>query len=183
MRAYLDESLRVAAPGLYVFAAAVVPEPAEADARDKLREIAGKSARLHWRAESAPRRSATVAAVAGLDDVEHLVAVCTPMDPRRQEGSRRHALTRLLWELEQRKVHDVVLETRMQRDQQDRVHIAAQQRAHHLTPQLTYRFGQPVQEPLLWLPDIVAGAVAYARAGEEPAYLYTLGAAVVVVDV
>lgn len=183
MRAYLDESVRAAAPGLYVVAAAVVRPASAEEARRRLRDVAGKAQRLHWRAESGQRRHTAVATIADLAGVEHLVAVCTPMNPKRQERSRRHALTRLLWELEQRAVNDVVFETRQHRDAEDRAHIASQQRAGHLSRRLRYGYGQPKQEPLLWLPDVVAGAVAYARAGLDPSYLEALGPAVVVVDI
>jgi len=182
VRAYLDESVQVGPPGLYVIAAAVVPPAAADGARHELRQVAGKTKQLHWRDESGTRRAAVIFVVAQLD-VEHLVAVCTPIDPKRQERSRRHALTRLLWELDQRDVRDVVLETRAHRDKEDRAHIASQQRAQALSRDLRYEFGQPRQEPLLWLPDVVAGAVAYARTGRDTTYLDGLGASVVVLDV
>lgn len=56
------------------------------------------------------------------------------------------------------------------------------QRAGHVTAALRYSFALPLQEPLLWLPDLVAGAVAYARAGRGEECLSLLGEGVTVVE-
>jgi len=111
-----------------------------------------------------------------------LVAVSTPMDPRRPERARRRCLTRLLWELEQQAVLDILFESRQNRDRDDRAHIIRSQTAGHCSRSLTYDFQLPLQEPLLWLPDLVAGAVAYARAGRGQHCLALLGDTVTIVQ-
>ena len=45
---------------------------------------------------------------------------------------------------------------------------------------LQYEFGRPRQEPLLWAPDAVAGAVATAVGTGDLTYLRTLGETVYV---
>jgi len=48
---------------------------------------------------------------------------------------------------------------------------------------LRYAFGRPHQESLVWLPDLVAGAVADALGGQTTRHLAALGDSVSVVDV
>ncbi len=121
--------------------------------------------RFHWRAESTQRRVAVAKIVSDLT-LPGLVVVTSPIDPRRQERARRVGLTRLLWELEQRQVLDVLFESRQRTaDNADRSHIGTCQQAGHVTRQLRYGFGQPLAEPLLWLPDLLAGAAATAHEG------------------
>ena len=170
MRAYVDESVRVAAPGLYVLAAVTVSLDEAEEVRAVLREsLSQRQRRFHWRAESAQRREA-MAKIVSVLALPGLVVITSPIDPRRRERARRVALTRLLWELEQRQVFDVLFESRQEiADQADRSHIGTCQRAGHVNRQLRYGFGQPLAEPLLWLPDLLAGATttAYDRRGVE----------------
>lgn len=182
MRAYIDESVREGAPGLYVLASVAVPDEQADDVRAALRSgLRHRRPRFHWRDEQDSDRQA-MAKVAGDLALSSLAAVSTPMDPKRPERARRVCLTRLLWELEQRAVLNVVFESRQNRDRDDRAHILRAQKAGHCSRELRYGFALPLQEPLLWLPDLVAGAVAYARVGRGEQCLALLGEGVTVID-
>ncbi len=53
-------------------------------------------------------------------NVRHVVAVASPLDPQRQERARRLCLTAIAWELHERGVHRLQLESRNNRDADDR---------------------------------------------------------------
>jgi hypothetical protein len=62
----------------------------------------------------------------------------------------------------------LILESRQERNnQRDRRRIMAAQRAGKASVELTYRFGLPSSEPLLWLADAVASAVLTAEFASE----------------
>lgn len=66
--------------------------------------------------------------------------------------------------------------SRAERDAEDRAHIGNLRRAGHVPLDLGYAFARPKDEPLLWLPDTVAGAVSLALDDEgDESYLATLG--------
>jgi len=62
-------------------------------------------------------------------------------------------------------------------------HSLGAQKAGHLTRELRYAFERPNREPLLWLPDLVAGTVSYSRAGLDQQYLEHLQHSMTVVAV
>ena len=183
MKAYIDESGRNAAPGLYVLAGVVV----RADQRDEVRAVLRsglrhKRHRFHWREEEHTDQEA-MAKLVGALRLASVVAVAAPVDAKRPERARRLCLTRLLWELEHRNVRDVLLESRGGvQDRQDRQHIANAQRARHLHTGLAFAFGDPKAGPLLWLPDLVAGAVSRARFDHLDCCLQLLGQDVTILD-
>jgi len=89
----------------------------------------------------------------------------------------------LLWDLEHRNARDVLFESRGNTQDRDaRRHIAHAQRAQHLEPSLTFGFGDPPVEPLLWLPDLVAGAVNRSLSDELGCCLQLLGTGVTLID-
>jgi len=60
-------------------------------------------------------------------------------------------------------------------DQRDRATIAHAQRAGWLSPTLRYAFLRPNDEPLLWIPDAVAGLVAAALADPRRGQIRSVG--------
>lgn len=176
MTAYVDESVRLEGAGWYVLAAVVVPDGDAARVRDVLRASLRRGQRRHhWYDERPPGRCALANMVASLGLAAVAVAA-TPVAPDRQERARRRCLTRLLWELAERAVGDVVVESRRHhKDLEDRRMIQYLQRSGWLRADLRYRFAEPYDEPLLWLPDIVAGAAARALSDRDQTYVDLLG--------
>jgi hypothetical protein len=173
--AYVDESIHLTGGGCYLLAAVVVPPGRADDVRAALRiGLPRRLARYHWRDESPSSRGAMAARVGGLG-LCAVVVVAAPVDPRNLERARRRALTRLLWELAGRGVVRVVLETRGRGDARDRKTVAYAQRSGWAPVTLRYEFGDPRAECLLWLPDIVAGAVGPAMAESDTRYRDLVG--------
>lgn len=93
---------------------------------------------------------------------------CATPSPRKSEQARVRCLWNLLSHLRGRDVRTVVLESRQEHnDRKDRRGILAAQRAGVATPGLVYRHGRPKEEPLLWLPDAVLGAVGMSIADKQ----------------
>jgi hypothetical protein len=83
-----------------------------------------------------------------------------PLDPRRQERARRHCLRRLLFELEAAGVGHVWLESRgRHQDPLDLQAVNVLRIQRVIGAGLVVDHTRPLDEPLLWVPDIVAGAV------------------------
>ena len=178
--AYVDESLRLTGEGLYVLAAVVVPDPRAPEVRAALRAAVPPGLRrYHWRRESEASRAAIVEVVRSLR--VSAVVVTAPVGRTRQERARRRCLRRLVWELAQRDVRRAVLESRDHADAADRALLAFALRAGWGPPDFEYRFGLPTDEPLLWLADIVAGAVGHAMVECDQRYLGPLSPATEVV--
>ncbi|MFD7310186.1 hypothetical protein [Promicromonospora sp. NPDC059942] len=169
LHAWVDESMRAArdgADGIYLMAAAVADPTACDDVRDNLRAMTEKKAeRLHWRHET-PERQAKIAAVIGNHDIVNLVVVGMPLDARRQERARAICAERLLYELDDLGVAHVWLETRHQAlNQRDLRLVKALRGKRSISSSIRVEFARPKDEPMLWIPDAVAGAVNGARSG------------------
>ena len=166
--AWVDESgsSGLRDPGTYLLAAAVSDSDAEDEGRDRMQALLlPGQVKVHWRDESERRRAQIVGAVAGLS-LEHVVVVRSGATGERPERRRRKCMERLLYELEQRGVDDVVLESRgPDDDQRDVEMVNALRGQKRLSPQvrLSHRVGR--NEPMLWIPDAVCGAVVAARGG------------------
>lgn len=180
MIAYVDESLRLDGEGRYVLAAVLVPDARADEVRTVLRDAVPRGLRrFHFRKQGDSARLAMCVRIArlGLD----AVVVVAPRIDARAERTRRLCLTRLLWELGELEVHDLVIESRHAADKADRRLIASVERAGW-TSDVRYAFGQPDDECLLWLADVVAGAVARAVGDSDPKYVNALGSTVTVVE-
>jgi len=182
--AYLDESLRQGAGGLYLVAVVVLAETRDlADAAHRVRGVLlPRQHRFHWHAEGERQRRRMLEQLVALG-VE-VRAYSTELGAR-SERARVLCLNRMLWDLLELGVTELVIESRQEHnDAKDRRTIATAQRLGRAPRQLLYRFERPHAEPLLWLPDAAAGALAAAVAGETEVYLKHLeGCAVEVVRV
>ncbi|MEV0282823.1 MULTISPECIES: hypothetical protein [unclassified Kribbella] len=135
--------------------------------------------RLHWVAESAKRRDLIAETVAGLGVVA-IVVVGSPVHRLKQERARRCCLERLFYELDQLGVSEICLESRApSQDNRDRSLVDSARDKSLLSRGTSVEFARPLQEPMLWLPDAVAGAVTAANLG-EPRWLLALSEMVVV---
>ncbi|TAN31379.1 hypothetical protein EPN29_13545 [bacterium] len=177
--AYVDEAMRATTTeegrSIYVMAAVAVVVSDQLQARDTLAAaLQGRSSRFHWRLEQPARRRAMLDTIATLE-LPCLATTCSYAGGRKQPRARTLVLQRLLWELTQLGVRELVLETREEgNDAKDRVSIAQAIRAGLAPEELLYSFNRPKFEPLLFAPDAVAGAVA-AKLGEgEDQYIRRL---------
>jgi hypothetical protein len=166
-RAYVDESLRLSAR-LYLMAAVFVDGDRAESHRAMLRGLLRRGQRrLHWRDEDDRRRAALITAVAELRP-RGIVVIGAGMDPRHQERARRKCIERLLWNLDQRGVADAVFEQRNDdMDSRDREMVATLRGRWVIRTRLRVSWESPDVEPLLWLPDVIAGAMSMAEAGDE----------------
>lgn len=181
--AYVDESCRQRSHDSHAYAlAAVLLSPSDADQiRDALKQLrAAKNPTVHWRNESAARRTAIVRTVTDLP-VRGLVAVC--LHRTTQERARRACLARLIWELGERDVLSVLIESRReQRDHHDRSLLTGLRRSGVARRDMHVEWARPSEEELLRLADAVAGAVTWWL-DHDRQYLDQLGSRVELVAV
>jgi hypothetical protein len=186
LSAWIDESLIIDSrdvPDTYTLAAVVADQDDCDDLRATMLDLAVRPrVRLHWVAESAKRRDLIAHRISTLD-IAAIVTVGAPMDRSKQERARRCCLECLLYELDRFGVTQVWLESRAaSQDRRDRRLVDSARDKGLISRELSVDFAQPVQEPMLWLPDAVAGAVAAARRG-EPRWLLMLSESVDVREV
>lgn len=169
---FVDESgsNRTLDPGTYLLSAAIVEPHRLLEIRDSMAQLAlpGQK-KLHWRDESDLRRLLIARSIYDFS-LEHLVVVRSDAPDDRPERQRRRCLQRLTYELDQLGVDRMTLESRgPQDDRRDRAALDAFRRSGNVSPSLRM-FHQPgPEEPLLWLPDAVCGAMVGHRTGNpEP---------------
>ncbi|PUB22264.1 hypothetical protein C8K30_113134 [Promicromonospora sp. AC04] len=93
-------------------------------------------------------------------------------------------MERLLYELDQMGVTKVWLETRHESlNRRDTTMAAALYSQQMISKNLRVDFGRPKEEPMLWVPDAVAGAVSAARHASEVEIRLLLGDAVLEIDI
>lgn len=171
MIGYVDESARQGPEGVYYLVTAGVVVGADADnARRALAKLHPPQGRFHWRQEGERGRVAMLEAMAELG-VAAFVTWDYPIGNKRQEQARRRCLTTLLDDLRHEGVDKLVIERRHQAlDNADRQTILDARHAGLAPPDLEYHFAAPHEEPLLWVPDAIAGAVGMHLAGNSTYY-------------
>jgi hypothetical protein len=160
--------------GLYVLAAAMCDESDADDLRASVSPLARGKRRFHWRDEEPVDRAKAVALVGELDAL-HVVVVGIGLDNSRQERGRRQCMTRTLWELDRCGVGRVWFDARRpNQNRHDRAMVQALRSRRFIGSDLRVDFAHPDDEPLLWLPDIVAGATSAAFGEGDLRYLTQL---------
>jgi hypothetical protein len=147
------------APGTYLLVASVVEEGDRQAVSDALRaaRLPGQR-KVHWHDEQATRRLDLLERI-GLLPVRHVV-VRTVDRHAGSERRRRICLTALLLRLAAMDVADVCFEARQRtQDKRDRQLLDALRRGRLVSSSLRMRHVPGPVEPVLWVPDIVAGAV------------------------
>jgi len=174
--AYVDESARVRRDDAcaYALAGVLVDTAAQCVVRDELLGLRGpRQVVLHWRREHPDRQRRLAKVVAELP-VTALTAVLL-YDDGQHERARIRCLKALLAELGRHRVDRVVLETRgTVRDRRDRGVVTGLRVTGDLGQGVVVDWQGPREQELLWLPDIVAGAVTWWLDGQTE-YLRTLG--------
>ncbi|KIA66466.1 hypothetical protein [Nocardia vulneris] len=185
--AWIDESSieRVAegAGGFYVLAA-VIASPLDCEAfRMDLAALLPKGAgRLHWRDESAAQRRKVVDAITGYG-LTNLVVISDQADSRKQERARRKGMERMLVELASLEVSQVVIEARTKAlNSRDQSLVATLRTSGALPTRMRVDFESPKTEPMLWIPDAVAGATGLAHRGGDAGFLAKLSEVTVQID-
>jgi hypothetical protein len=175
LTAFVDESSRLTDAGYcYVVAAAVVVQDEE-DVRDAVRKLPLTPATiLHWHSESNRRRREIVERVGELH-IQAIGAGCHPVAAKRQERARARLLTTLVADLAAEGVGHVVIEARQERlNRRDRSTLIAAKKAEIISG-LTYEHVDKRDEPLLWLADVLAGALSLHLAGDDSTFFVQLG--------
>lgn len=177
-RAFVDESFRGdgQGAGVYLVAAVTVRADAEEDLREHLRRaVPGRVRRLHWRDDRPAVRRRGLAVMRG-GELAGLTLYRMDVPRGRQERARQHALWNLVAHLRARDVDDVILEARERgQNRKDERTLKSISQASVSAADFRYAFSRPLDEPLLWLPDYLAGAYGEAvRAGGDRSYLATL---------
>lgn len=175
-RAYVDESEsdRRLDPDTYILAAALVQEDHHDEIRDDLRRrLRPGQRKLHWHDESDQSRKAITEAVAALPAL-HVIVVRDSRPGESPERRRRKCFERLAYELHQRGVRLITAEARERKQNAREVRYFNTLRAGKVIDRSMrlWHITGPA-EPLLWIPDAVAGAVTAARTG-TPLYLQML---------
>lgn len=187
LHAWVDESMHGAggdrAQGIYILAA-VIADPAACDpVRARLRALVPKSeVRLHWNRESGKLRMEIAKALSECD-LAHLVVVGANYDQSHQERARRQCMERLFSELEQHGVTRVVLESRTPSLNKRDERMFDALRGKQMMTGLRADFGLPSSEPMLWVPDAVAGVIGADLRHAQPEPRAALGHGVDVIDI
>lgn len=185
LHAWVDESMRLTPDdqGIYILAAVVCDPACSDDGRNQLRALLlrGQS-RLHWHGERDIRRSTIATAVAAID-MAALIVVGMPVSSAKQERARRQCMETLLPRLSGLGVDRVWLESRTPALNEADLETVRFLRGKQLLPRaLRVNTALPTVEPMLWIPDALAGAVNAAR-GDDPRWLNILSQTVEIIDI
>jgi hypothetical protein len=176
MLTVIDESIPESARGHhYVISSAVILGDVQA-CRDRIAELScAKNNRrhpFHFSNEGVQLRDAMVECI-GEVGIAIVTVIHDPVPAKRQAAARAATMTKLLTELDQEGVTEVLIESRGIQDRDDRSTILAAQEAGHVNEKLVYSFGGK-SERLLWLPDATAGIYGEAEIGRNHARLVRL---------
>jgi hypothetical protein len=162
--AFVDESLR---PGRYFLGCVVIEGRIAGSVRRQVRKLLlPGQRRLHFQEESDQRRRQVLIGLAALD-LDVTVYVCLHEMGRGAEQARAACLARLVRELQAGGLAtELYVESRDGGDGRDRATII---HARQGTPVLTFHHLQPLDDPLLWLPDVYAWAVGAGGEWREQA--------------
>jgi hypothetical protein len=160
MVAFSDESVHIG-PGVYVLAVALVDPRRQDNARATLRALCPSGARrLHWVRNATALRHQTIGVVVA--ETVQVRAYLAHFDhERRQEDARRRCLLQMLLDHGGPPVSELVLDGRNEyQDVRDHSYLVSQcgRLALPHPPKIRHDGGD--KEPLLWLADATAGAVA-----------------------
>lgn len=168
LHAWVDESIHVG-NRIYLLAAAIAPsDPEQLEAcRDRLRSLVRHArGRLHWNREEERDLIAITSAIAEMP-LTNIVVTAARLDPKKQERARRKCLEQLLHRLVAADIERVWLESRdAVGNRRDLAMVASLRNTRVLPDSIRVDHARPLDEPMLWLPDSIAGAVAAAHDGQ-----------------
>lgn len=143
----------------------------EQPARRRLRRgLPAGLVRLHWHDDRQAVRAAGLQLIAGLP-LEGLSVYRIGVARPDTERARQHALWNLVVALRDRGVHEVVFEARERtQNRRDQATLAAINKAGVAGSAFRYSFARPLDEPLLWPADYLAGACGHALHHGDESY-------------
>jgi len=156
---------------MYVLAAAVIGPAVSVAARTLMLRLRGSrsTAKLHWSQMDRIQRKAATEEIAAVDGL-HLIAIGSPVPRRRQERARATCLAALVPELSGVGVRHMRMEARtLVLDQRDVKTVVGARYALPKGAQLRIDHARGCDDPLLWVADILAGAVRTHYDG-DPTY-------------
>ncbi|WP_091487855.1 hypothetical protein [Microbacterium pygmaeum] len=174
-RAFVDESsvLRSTDRQEYLIGAALIPINLCEEVRERVRTLAlPGQIKLHWTDEGESRRRTIVKRLA---ELAPMTVVITHLSERmrRNERCRRKCLEALYHDMVELESFELTLEHRSDaQNLQDRAHIVALQ-GQGLDKRVRIDHRRGGDEPLLWIADVLLGAVNAAEIG-EPGHLEAL---------
>lgn len=183
LHSWVDESMHVEA-GLYILAAVVCDVRGCEPIRDAMRSLLDVGQpRLHWSGESPERKGKIVGTVAQID-MAAVVVIGTPMPKKNQERARAVCIESMVVALAGMGVEQVLLEERTPSlNERDQLLIRSIRGKKLIPTGMRIDVGQPSAEPMLWVPDIVAGAVGSDRVHGLPQYMDAIRPMVEVLDI
>jgi len=160
--AYIDESEAELSSGesAYVIAATFIADTDRADIRERMISLKPSHLKkVHWYEEPSPRRAKLVAEIADFQAL-HQVVVRWCGDHESQERRRRQCLEVVLRELDIAGVTQVLIEARENKQNlRERQWVNDLRSGRRISSRLRVDHVAGPAEPLLWIPDIVAGTV------------------------
>ena len=185
LHSWVDESMHVDGDnGLYILAAVVCAADGCDPIRDALRELLDEGQpKLHWGTESPERKEEIIGVVAKVD-MAAVVVIGTPLAKKKQERARAVCIETLVVHLAAMGVTHVLLEERTPSlNDRDRKLIDAIRGKKLIPVEMRIDVGRPSAEPMLWMPDIVAGAAGADRVRGNPQYFDVIRPVVTQLDI
>lgn len=167
--AYIDESSAYRPPNRqeYMICAAIIDSQDLEQVREELRPLLlPGQVKLHWTDERNSRRRKSVETLSGIDSMQAIITHQSEVS-KRTERHRRKCLEQMYFELSEMHIHNVTLESRQEaQNKRDLAHIVALQgQGQSVNIRLQHVRGG--DDPILWVPDAVLGALNSVHLGEE----------------
>lgn len=170
---FLDESSvrRGAAHQEYLVCAAIVPPDDAAALREQLLPLRLKGQiKLHWSDEQESRRRKIVTSIAAMEPMTAMVTFLSQQQ-KKTERYRRKCLEGIYNELSLMGVSQVTCESRTpSQNKKDVAHLLSLRNSKKLPTNFDITHSRGGDDPLLWIPDIILGAVNAHRAGNDEHY-------------
>ncbi|MFD4919593.1 hypothetical protein ACFWNR_41125 [Streptomyces virginiae] len=167
----MDESFHEnSEKGFYILAATIIDPTCTDEVRASMRRMKGRrdTSKVHWTEMDHRQRRDAAQLVASQNGI-YVVSVGTPVPKRKQERARSKCLTPLIVELHGFGINQLYLEAREAELNARDIRTVANARQTILPKGTLFRADHVPGsgEPLLWISDIVAGAVRAHRTGDR----------------
>jgi hypothetical protein len=160
--ALVDEAMVNRGQTAYVLAAVLLSDDRRAAVRSGAQRIIPRRRRFHFHQEEDREKRAMMQLIAS-EALEAHARIVSPCLAREREALRQRLLVELATAMPKQPAVELTIESRSaHNDRLDRITLIQARRNGLIPEEMAYDHRQPVQEPLLWLADGLAGAV---RAG------------------